>query len=162
LSPAAADTAYQSGLVDAWAIWNPQLQLAIQSGSKVLAKGLPPIDQTSDYYVASDKELSNPTERAALANVLERLAYDFAWGNKHPAQYAAALASEDGIPVASAAAALNAEEVTITPITQTDINAEQALASAFISAGQITAHVNVASITENILPAGFNSEEQLG
>jgi sulfonate transport system substrate-binding protein len=162
LAPAAAATAYQSGQVDAWAIWNPQLTIETENGSRVLAKGLPPIDQVNDYYVASNKLLSNPIDKAALANLLERLAYDYAWGNKHPAKYAAALASEDGISVAEASAALQAEEWTITPVTQADITAEQQLASAFLSAGQITAKVNVPSIVENILPAGFNSEQQLG
>jgi sulfonate transport system substrate-binding protein len=162
LAPAAAATAYQAGQVDAWAIWNPQLTLAIQSGSRVLAAGLPPIDQTNNYYVASDKLLNNPTAKAALANVLERIAFDYAWGNKHPAEYAAALAQEDGISVADATAALKAEEYSISPITPADIAAEQSLANAFISAGQITAHVNVSSVEENILPAGFNSEKQLG
>ncbi|MFZ0667435.1 MAG: ABC transporter substrate-binding protein [Acidimicrobiales bacterium] len=162
LAPAAAATAYQAGQVDAWAIWNPQLTLAVQAGSTVLAKGLPPIDQTNNYYVASDKLLDNPVAKAALGNVLERIAFDYAWGNKHLAKYAAALATEDGISVADATAALSAEEYSISPITQTDITAEQTLANAFINAGLITAHVKVASISENVLPAGFNSNQQLG
>jgi sulfonate transport system substrate-binding protein len=162
LAPAAAATAYGAGQVDAWAIWNPQLTIEVQNGSTIIAKGLPPIDQTNNYYVASDKLLNNPIEKAALANVLERIAFDYAWGNRHLSQYAAALASEDGITVAQAQASLSAEEYSISPITQTDITAEQSLANAFIRAGQITTHVNVSSISENILPAGFNSNQQLG
>jgi len=162
LSPAAGATAYASGKVDAWAIWNPQLSIELGQGSRVLAKGLPPIDQTSSYEVASDKLLDNPVDKAALTNLLERDAYDFAWANKHPAKYAAAIAQEDGITIAEAKSDIQAEENTITPNKPTDIAAEQSLGTAFLTAGQITKKVNVSSITENILPAGFDSEKQLG
>jgi sulfonate transport system substrate-binding protein len=161
LSPAAGATAYQSGQVDAWAIWNPQLAIELRNGSRVLAEGLPPIDQTSSYYVASDKLLDNPVDRAAVTNLLERISYDWAWGNKHPQRFAEALASEEGIPVADAQASIHAFQYTVTPIRPSDITLEQSLANAFLSAGQITTKVNLQSITENILPANFNSEQQL-
>jgi sulfonate transport system substrate-binding protein len=73
LSPAAGATAFESGRVDAWAIWNPQVSLAIQQGARIIAKGLPPIDQSSNYYVAPDRDLTGP-KRAAFTDLFERLA----------------------------------------------------------------------------------------
>ena len=159
LSPAAGATAFASGKVDAWAIWNPQSALAVQQGARILAKGLPPIDQTAAYYVASAKSVNDPARRAALADVLERLGAEFAWGEKHPDEFAQALSIEEGIPVTDAKAVLEAFEYRITPVLPSDIAAEQQLGDAFLRAGQITTKVDVASIVANILPAGYDSSE---
>jgi sulfonate transport system substrate-binding protein len=157
LSPAAGATAFATGKVDAWAIWNPQSAIAVAAGARILAKGLPPIDQTSSYYVASDAALGNPTERAALTDLLERLASEFAWGVRHPDQYAQAVADEDGISLADAKVSVAAQESRVTAVLPSDITAEQQLSDAFLAAGQITKQVEVSSIVESILPAGYDS-----
>ena len=159
LSPAAGATAFQTGKVDAWSIWNPQAALAVKQGARILAKGLPPIDQTSSYYVASDTSLNDPTRRAALTDVLERLAREFAWAVKHPDQYAQAISQEEGIALSDAKAVLSSLETRVTPIEPSDITAEQQLGDSFLAAGQITQKVDVASITDNLLPAGFDSSK---
>jgi sulfonate transport system substrate-binding protein len=159
LSPAAGATAFATGKVDAWAIWNPQSAIAILNGARILAKGLPPIDQTSDYYVASNAALSNPTERAALTDLLERLSREFAWGVKNPDEYAKALVQENGISLADAKASVAAEETRVTAVEPSDITAEQQLSDAFFGAGQITKQVGISSIVDNILPAGYDSSK---
>jgi sulfonate transport system substrate-binding protein len=116
LAPAAAATAFNSGKVDAWAIWNPQSALAIAKGARVLAPGLPPLDQTSSYYVAAESSLRDPQKRAALKDVLQRLAAEFTWGVRHPDQYAKALSIEEGIPLADAKTSLAAFENRVTTI----------------------------------------------
>lgn len=159
LDPAAGATAFNTGKVDAWSIWNPQSAIAVKNGARILAKGLPPIDQTSSYYVASDKSLNDKTKRAALTDVLKRLAHEFAWAVKHPDKYAQALSQEQGIPLSDAKASLAAFESRVTPVEQSDIAAEQKLADAFLEAGQITKKVDVSTITDNILPVGFDSSK---
>ncbi len=161
LSPAAGATAFESGKVDAWAIWNPQVSLALQQGARILVKGLPPVDQLSNYYVAPNKDLSGP-RRAAFTDLFERLAAEFAWANKHPAEYAQALAQEDTISVADAAAVVPASEFWVAPVASSDVQAEQALANAFQQAGQIKKPVNIAGISTNVLPAGFDSMQLPG
>jgi sulfonate transport system substrate-binding protein len=145
--------------VDAWSIWNPQAALAVQQGARILAKGLPPIDQTSSYYVAGDASLNDPAKRAALADALQRLAREFAWAVKNPDKYAQAIAQEEGIPLADAKAVLPSFETRVTPVEPSDIAAEQQLGDAFLQAGQINQKVDVASITDNLLPAGFDSSK---
>lgn len=159
LDPAAGATAFATGKVDAWAIWNPQSAIAIEHGARVLAKGLPPIDQTSSYYVASDTSLNDPAKRAALTDVLKRLAREFAWAVKHPGQYAQAISQEDGLPLSDAKAALAAMENRVTAVEPSDITAEQQLGDAFLQAGQINKKVDVSSITDNLLPAGYDSSK---
>jgi sulfonate transport system substrate-binding protein len=157
LSPAAGASAFASGSVDAWAIWNPQAALAVKAGARVLAKGLPPIDQVNSYYVAPTKDLTDPSRRAALTDMLERLSAVYVWGTRHPDTLAKAVAADDGIPLADAKSVLIFVEFHVTPVMPADITAEQNLATAFQEAGQITKQVNVAQITTNILPAGFDS-----
>jgi sulfonate transport system substrate-binding protein len=156
LSPAAGATAFASGKVDAWSIWNPQVSLAIQQGARILAKGLPPIDQTSNYYVAPNRDLTGP-RRAAFTDLFERLAAEFAWADKHPAEFAQALSQEDTISLTDATAVVPASEFYVAPVAATDVQAEQALADAFLQADQIKTAVNIAKISQNVLPAGYNS-----
>ncbi|SHM90330.1 aliphatic sulfonate ABC transporter substrate-binding protein [Actinacidiphila paucisporea] len=159
LDPAAGATAFATGKVDAWAIWNPQSAIAVKQGARILAKGLPPIDQTSNYYVASEKSLNDPARRAALTDLLKRLSGEFAWGVKHPDEYAAALSKEEGIPLADAKSILTTVETRVTPVEPADITAEQKLSDAFLEAGQITKKVDVATVTDSLLPAGFDSSK---
>jgi len=157
LDPAAGATAFSSGKVDAWTIWNPQAGLAVKAGAKIIAAGLPPIDQTSNYYVAPLKDLNDPSRKAALADVFQRLAAEFAWGNAHPDKMAEAISKEEGISVSDAKSVINTFQYRIAPVTPADITAEQNLATAFLTAKQITKQVNVSQIAQNILPTGFDS-----
>lgn len=159
LDPAAGATAFATGKVDAWSIWNPQSALAVKQGARILAKGLPPIDQTSSYYVANDKSLKDPTKRAALTDLLKRLASEFHWAVQHPDQYAKALSQEEGIPLSDAKAVLTSMETRVTAVKASDIAAEQQLGNAFYEAGQITKKVDVSSITDSLLPAGYDSSK---
>ena len=159
LSPAAGATAFATGKVDAWAIWNPQSAIAVSNGARILAKGLPPIDQTSSYYIASAAALGDSAERAALTDVLERLSREFAWAVRHPDQYAKAVAQEDGISLADAKTSVDAQETRVTPVEPADITAEQKLGDAFFDAGQIGKKVDIAPIVDNLLPAGFDSSK---
>jgi sulfonate transport system substrate-binding protein len=156
LSPAAGATAFASGKVDAWAIWNPQVSLAIQQGARIVAKGLPPIDQSSNYYVAPNRDLSGP-RRAAFTDLFQRLAAEFTWADKHPNAFAQALSEEDTISLADAKAVVPASEFYVAPVKASDIQAEQALSNAFFQAGQIKKQVNISQIVRNVLPADYNS-----
>jgi sulfonate transport system substrate-binding protein len=161
LSPAAGATAFASGKVDAWSIWNPQAALAVHQGARILVKGLPPNDQLSNYYVAPNRDLTG-ARRAAFIDLFERLAGMFAWANKHPDQYAQALAQEDTIALSDAKAIVPSYEVWVAPVAPSDIQAEQELADAFRQAGQIAKTVDIAGISQNVLPAGYNSTHTPG
>jgi sulfonate transport system substrate-binding protein len=159
LSPAAGATAFNTGKVDAWSIWNPQSAIAVRDGARIVAKGLPPIDQVNNYYVATDKSLKDPVRRAALTDVLTRIARIFNWAQQNPDQYAKAIAKETGVPLEDARATVDAYPFKVTQVLPEDIKAEQDLSDAFLEAGEIKKPVDVASITDNLLPAGFDSTQ---
>src|SRR4051794_11072513 len=155
LSPAAGATAFNTGKVDAWSIGNPQSSIAVGDGARITAKGLPPIDQVNNYYVATDKSLNDPVRRAALTDVLTRIARIFNWAQQNPDQYAKAIAKETGVPLEDARATVDSYPFKVAQVLPEDIKAEQALSDAFLEAGEITKKVDVSTITDNILPAGF-------
>jgi len=157
LSPAAGATAFNTGKVDAWSIWNPPSAIAVKDGARIIAKGIPPIDQVNNYYVATDKSLNDPAKRAALADVLTRIARIFNWAQLNPDEYAKAIAKETGISKEDARTTVDAYQFKVTQVLPEDIKAEQDLSDAFFEAGEITKKVDVAEITDNLLPDGFDS-----
>jgi sulfonate transport system substrate-binding protein len=159
LSPAAGATAFNTGKVDAWSIWNPPSAIAVKNGARVLAKGLPPIDQVNNYYVATEKSLGDPGRRAALADVLTRIAKIFTWAQRHPDEYAKAIAKETGVSLEDARATVDAYPFTINAVQPEDVRAEQALSDAFFEAGEITKKVDVTQLTDNLLPIDFDSSK---
>jgi sulfonate transport system substrate-binding protein len=159
LSPAAGGTAFNTGKVDAWSIWNPQSALAVKNGAKIIAKGLPPIDQVNNYYVASEESLNDPVRRAALADVLTRIGREFNWAQQNPDQYAKAIATETGVPLEDARTTVDAFPFKITQFLPEDLKSEQALSDAFFEAGEITKQVDVTTIADNLLPDGFDSSK---
>ncbi len=159
LSPAAGGTAFNTGKVDAWSIWNPQSALAVKNGAQIIAKGLPPIDQVNNYYVASDKSLNDPVRRAALADVLTRIGREFNWAQQNPDQYAKAIAKETGVPIEDARTTVDSYPFKITQFLPEDLKAEQALSDAFFEAGEITKQVDVNTLADNLLPDGFDSSK---
>ncbi|SCX18648.1 ABC transporter substrate-binding protein [Mycolicibacterium fluoranthenivorans] len=157
LSPAAGATAFNTGKVDAWSIWNPPSAIAVKDGARIIAKGLPPIDQVNNYYVATEKSLNDPGRRAALADVLTRVAKIFTWAQQHPDEYAKAIAKETGVSLDDARTTVDSYPFTITAVQPADIKAEQDLGDAFFEAGEITKKVDVTQLTDNLLPADFDS-----
>jgi sulfonate transport system substrate-binding protein len=156
LDPKAGASAFDSGKVDAWSIWDPQGAFAVQKGARVLVKGVPPVDDTNLYYVASDKSLQDKERRAALADLLERISKAYAWGNAHPAEHAKAISQDSGVPVDQVEKTVDAWRYRLQYVGPDRIAAGQKLADNFFDAGEITNKVDFASVVDNILPEGYD------
>ena len=70
-----------------------------------------------------------------------------------------AIAKETGVPLEDAKATVDAYPFKVTQVLPEDIKAEQDLSDAFLQAGEIKKPVDVASITDNLLPDGFDSSQ---
>lgn len=156
LDPKAGAAAFDSGKVDAWSIWNPQGQFAINKGARVLVAGVPPIDDTNLYYVGSDKSLGDKVRRAALADVLERIANAYAWANKHDKEHAEAISKDSGVPIEQVNQSLAAYRYRLQYVSPEKVTSGQTLADNFFDAGEITSKVDFSKVVDNILPTGFN------
>src|SRR6202008_3067961 len=55
LAPAAAQTAVQTGSVDALALWNPQITVDTEHGARIIGYGRPPLDPDVGFYIASTR-----------------------------------------------------------------------------------------------------------
>ena len=156
LDPKAGAAAFDSGKVDAWSIWDPQGAFAVQKGARILVQGLPPVDDTNLYYVGSEKSLDDKVRRAALTDVLERIAKAYAWGNSHPDAHAEAISKDSGISLEQATQTVDAWRYRMQYVSEEKIASGQKLADNFFDAGEITKKVDFATVVDNLLPPAFN------
>ena len=137
LDPKAGAAAFDSGKVDAWSIWNPQGEFAVQKGARVLVPGLPPVDPGSQYYVGSSKSLDDKVRRAALTDVLQRIGKAYAWGNAHPQEHAEAISADSGVPLKQATESEPVWRFSLGYVDEEHIKSGQQLADNFLEAGEI-------------------------
>jgi sulfonate transport system substrate-binding protein len=156
LDPKSGAAAFDSGKVDAWSIWNPQGQFAIQKGARVLVKGVPPVDPGSQYYVGSNKSLDDPVRRAALTDLLQRIGRAYAWGNAHPDEHATAISKDSGVPLDQTKATESAWRFTLGYVDPAHVSAAQQLADNFLAAGEIPQKVDFTKVVDNLLTADYD------
>jgi len=85
--PGDAAVAFSSGQIEAWATFGTYQAGAELRGARVLRDGVG-INSGIGVIAASDAALANAGKRAALADVLQRLARSNVWANDHPLEYA--------------------------------------------------------------------------
>ncbi|MGO4256476.1 aliphatic sulfonate ABC transporter substrate-binding protein [Marmoricola sp. RAF53] len=159
LDPKSGAAAFDSGKVDAWSIWNPQGEFALQKGAKVLVPGVPPVDPGSQYYVGSSKSLDDKVRRAALTDLLQRIGKAYAWGNAHPDKHAEAIATDSGIPLEQATASEPVWRFTLGYVDDAHVQAGQQLADNFFEAGEIAKKVDFANVVDNLLTPDYDPTE---
>lgn len=158
LPPGPAAAAFDSGKVDAWAIWQPQAAIEKARGAQVLLVGRPPIDYDTGFYVASDKSLHDPVRRAAVTDLLERLARAYQWGDDHIAQWRKAVEKETQVPPAISAITVPNGRIKVRYVTAQLVAAEQKLADNLYASGQIPKKVDASKIVDNLLTPNFTTE----
>ena len=109
--------------------------------------------------MATDKSLNDPVRAGRAGRRAHAVARIFNWAQQNPDQYAKAIAKETGVPLEDARTTVDAYPFKITQVLPEDVKAEQALSDAFFEAGEITKKVDVTTITDNLLPDGFDSSK---
>lgn len=99
LTPGDARAAFDSGSVDAWAIWVPYLTTALADGARVLVDANA-FAASYGFDIASEQALRD--RRALLVDFERRQATAMAWVARHPDAYAQRFAAETGLPIAIA------------------------------------------------------------
>lgn len=99
LGPVDANAAFSSGAVDAWAIWDPFLSIALSSGrARILADGAQSGSENAVVYFVSQDFLA--ANRKVVSTVLGVLETENAWARAHPDEAGAVWAREMGLPAA--------------------------------------------------------------
>jgi sulfonate transport system substrate-binding protein len=131
LQPADALSAFQSGKVDAWSIWDPYTaQAQAQTGARIL------LDATGysngySFEVASDKALADKAKAAALRDYLARVGRAYLWAGRNQQAWAATWAKQIGLPLPVAEVATRRRVTRPIRLDATVIGSEQQLADAF-------------------------------
>ena len=141
LAPADARAAFERGAVDAWAIWDPYLAAAErQLGARVLADGKGLVANHQFYLAARPYAERAPD---VLRVVFEELAKVDAWGRGHPADVAALLAQQTGLPRDVIDLAVLRFTYGVQPIRDDVVRAQQQVADAFAGLKLIPAPIHV-------------------
>ena len=109
LSPAAGATAFASGKVDAWSIWNPQVSLAVQQGARILVKGLPP-DRSAQQLLRGAEQGPDRAEAGGVTRSVRAAARRVRLGQQASGRVCPGLAQEDTISLADAKAIVPSSE----------------------------------------------------
>jgi sulfonate transport system substrate-binding protein len=148
LQPADALSAFGSGKVDAWSIWDPYTaQAQAQTGARVLLDGT---GYTNGYAfnVASDKALKDRAKVAALRDYLARVHRAYLWAGLHQDAWAAAWARQIGLPLPVAEVATRRRVTRPIRIDANVIGSEQQLADAFAGANVLPGRVRFADFVD--------------
>jgi sulfonate transport system substrate-binding protein len=99
VTPPQGAAAFNSGQLDAWAIWEPMASSTILgSRARVLADGEGAFDSLS-FLAATDEALADPAKAAAIGDFLERLARSSAYREQHLDEWPAAFAKTYRVPL---------------------------------------------------------------
>lgn len=148
LSPADGLSAFASGDFDAWAIYGYNGQLARSKyGARVVKTSLGYLSGNFLTYGNADA-VADPSRRAALADLLQRLQKATAWGVAHPEQWAQAQSLETRVPAEALLALFRqrSHDDRILPIEDADIASHQEVARVFAQIGVLDGPVKVAPL----------------
>jgi sulfonate transport system substrate-binding protein len=147
LAPADARSAFESGQVDAWVIWDPFLAAAELAGARTLKDGKGLVDNHL-FYVAerSFAEQSPQIVSAVLAQYRELSE----WGKGHAEDAARLLADSSGIAYEALLKAERRHTYGIRPVTPEILSKQQTIADSFQKLELIP---KVIRVEEAFLPA---------
>ena len=124
-------TAFRSGDIEVLVTNDPFLILAEQAGGRVLRNGQG-INSGLGLIAASEASLADPAKRAAIQDVLKRLAQAGEWVQQHPDEYAAFLVKDTGIELSLAKLLVARGSATVGPISEATITTEQKVADQLV------------------------------
>ncbi len=131
LAPADARAAFESGAVDAWAIWDPYLASAqAATGARTLATG-EGIAGNVQFYLASRSFAASAPEVVSAITDAVREVDD--WEAAHPDEAAAELAAAIKLPAPVVATALARQSHGVAPLTPEVTVGQQAVADTFLA-----------------------------
>jgi sulfonate transport system substrate-binding protein len=144
LAPPDARAAFQGGSVDAWTIWNPFLESAIQElKARVLIDGKD-VSPTKGYVIAAKPFVDAHTDKVLA--IIEELRSAQAWSAGHIDEFAALLEKETEIPASVWKGGFDRELPELLFLDDEAVAYQQKVADAFFDLQLIPEKLNVASV----------------
>ncbi|WP_193605045.1 ABC transporter substrate-binding protein [Nocardioides dongkuii] len=150
LAPADGLAAFQSGEVDAWAIWEPFVTQAVQEDGAVniTADQGAATDPYLQFEIASSASLEEEDTRESIQHFVGLLEEGFAWAVDNPEKWGEGWAEESGLPSSTTIAVATSKAADVVPVSEEHIASEQQLADAFFEAGEIPVEIDFADLVE--------------
>lgn len=145
LQPSDAKSAFESGQVDAWAIWDPYTAIAEIGGAVPLVTAAG-VANGFGFGIASDAALDDELRSEALGDLVARVDRAYQWAKDNPEEWARIYAEETGTDLAAAELHIRSTRVSI-PLDDAVVESQNELINAFLRAG--------------LLPEAFNFADQI-
>lgn len=149
LQPADALSAFTSGNVDAWAIWDPYtaiVQLENNPKTLVTAEG---VSNGYGFGIAGDEALADPRRNTAVRELALGIARAANWAKANPDTWAEQYSAEVGIDPRAGAIAQGRSLRPAIALDDSVVASEQELADAFADSGQLQGQVDFAKFVDN-------------
>jgi sulfonate transport system substrate-binding protein len=144
LAPADARAAFETGAVDAWAIWDPyQASAEVTLAARTLADGTGVVPNNQFYLARKAFAETNPQIVDAVIDVV--VATD-RWAEGNSAAVAAQLSAGIGIPAPVLEIALKRQTYGIKPLDDATVAQQQSIADTFYALGLLPKPVQVSAI----------------
>ena len=150
LLPSDAAVAFSSGKIEAWATFGTYQANAEIHGARVLRDGVG-INSGIGVIAASDAALADPGKRAALADVLRRLALSNTWANAHPKEYAEVFQRLTGLPADVVKLVVGRDRPQLRPVDQRIVTQLQQVADTFFEAKLFPRRVDASRLVDTTL-----------
>lgn len=143
LQPGDALTAFDSGHVDAWAVWDPYTSQAIEEyGARELANGDGLVNGLN-FQVASQAALEDEATKAALQDYLTRITKAQIWSSENKEEWSKVWSEQTGLSQNVTFEAAQNRPVTPVAIDDEVVDSEQGMADTFFENGLLPDEVDV-------------------
>ncbi|MEU3405003.1 ABC transporter substrate-binding protein [Streptomyces sp. NPDC006670] len=155
LQPADALAAFNSGSVDAWAVWDPYTSQVLRTGARVLTSGEGVVNGLG-FQVAAPSTLEDQAKSKAIGDYLARVRRAQDWVFKHPEEWAKVWSKETGLPYEVAFDAVKRSNGTRVPVAVDDaaVASEQKIADTFTELKLIPGKV----VFKDVVDTRFNGD----
>ncbi len=142
LAPSDARAAFQSGALDAWAIWDPYLTIAQDATKARVLADYTAVGAPWSFYEAQRAfAAANP---ALVSAIVAQLADDGAWANAHVKESVATLAPLTGLPADTLTRIQARVRFGAVPVNPTIVASQQKVADVFFEQKIIPKAIDVA------------------
>jgi sulfonate transport system substrate-binding protein len=156
--PADAAVALRTGAIDAWSTWDPYTaQLEVAAGCRRVAdaQGLTP---GLGFFFARDDALAVPGKRAALGDLVSRLAKARRWALAHLDTYARSWSALVGVAPEVGQKMYARAHYRVTPVDESVVADEQKTIDLYVRAGLIKTRIDAAKVVSPIFTPAISAE----
>jgi sulfonate transport system substrate-binding protein len=158
LLPSDAAIALKTGSVDAWSTWDPYVaQMELGQGARRIVDGVG-VTPGLAFFFARDDALADADKRAALQDLVARLAKARRWGLEHLESYAKSWSATVGLSTNVGLKVSSRAKYRATPIDDSVVADEQKTIDLYVRSGLIKGPLEAAKVVSPVFTAAIAAE----